>query len=311
MAEELGSVNQEERLQNHRIAVVTTTFYKEWSVAQAGSNKNADQLRGDLAIETLRQAKEKGYQLMIVDGGSSESFKNHLKGLGVDVHNQMEGGMSASRRQTFKEAAILPGVEVICWIEPEKVSMIENINKAAKPIIEGDADIVIPARTAESFKTYPEQQVISEQKLNRLFSTILRLTGLWPKNSPDMDSSFGPRIFKNDPEILNIFTCQFKLKENSRLAQAVKPDNYSNAIFFPIMLALERKLRVVSSPVDYVHPKIQTEYETGNAEYERKRIDQKNDIVKGAIELARYLINDPQKPSELFDLGNTIISNNE
>jgi hypothetical protein len=72
------------------------------------------------------------------------------------------------------------------------------------------------------------------------------------------------------------------------------------------MLALEKKLRVIPVPIDYVHPKIQTEYETGNTEYEHKRIGQKNDIVKGAIQLARYLINNPQKPSELLVLNSPI-----
>lgn len=289
-----------EQLQYHSVAVVTTTFYKEWSSIKVGQSVNADQLRGDLAIQAIQLAKEKGYQLTIVDGGSSSEFRDALKNLGISVSDQQERGMSASRRQAFRAAADLDGVSVICWTEPEKISMVDHLEEAVGVLVEKHADIVIPSRTAESFLTYPEQQAKSEQKLNHLFSKVLRLMGLLPEDLPDLDVAFGPRIFCNTPAILDLFTRKYRLKENSKLSQLVKPDNYSNATFFPLMLALEREMKVISVPVTYHHPRAQTDFEAGNQGFEQKRIDQRRDIVKGAIQFARYLINNPQKLGDLL-----------
>lgn len=305
MTEQQGNGQKEqammqERLQNGRVAIATTTFYKDWLPSNRIDPISTDQLRGDLAIEAIKLAIDKGYRLAVVDGGSSTAFKNTLGALGVRLIDQEEKGMSASRRQVFREAAVFSGVDAICWTEPEKISMVENLRRAVKPILEGRADIVIPTRTTESFKTYPEQQAKSEQKANHLISEVLRLSELLPKDNPDLDTFFGPRIFRNDPEIIQLFTRQYRLKENSRLTAIVKPDSYLNAIFFPIMLALERKLRVVSISINYHHPQGQTDFERGNTEFEIKRERQKQDIVRGTIQLARFLINAPQKPSELL-----------
>ena len=286
------------------MAIATTTFYKDWLPSHSGTSMSADQIRGDLTLEAIKVAVEKGYQLAVVDGGSSAEFRKTLSVRGVRVIDQKEKGMSASRRQVFQEAAAFPGVDAICWTEPEKISMIENLGQAVKPILEGRADIVIPTRTAESYKTYPEQQVKSEQKANHLFSNVLRVTGLFPKDSPDLDTFFGPRVFRNDPEIIQLFSRQYRLKEDSRLAAIVKPDSYLNSTFFPIMLALEKKLRVISIPIDYHHPQRQTDFERGNTEFEIKRVTQKQDIVRGVIQLARFFINNPQKPSELLVADN-------
>lgn len=302
MVENADLLRQSEKLNNNsRFAVVTSTFYREWTVSQSGNPVSADQIRGDLAIETLRLAKDKGYQLVVVDGGSSREFVASLEKLGITVSKEKERGMSPSRQQGFKEATVLSGVDTICWTEPEKISMVENLQEAARPILENQADIVVPARTTQSLESYPDQQAVSEQRLNYYFNKVLRLTGLLSKESPDFDVAFGPRIFKNEPTIVELFTRQYRLRENSQLSERVKPNNYSNATFFPLILALERKLRVVSVPVPYVHPKVQTEFEKGSKEFERKRISQKQDIVRGAIELARYLIDNPQKPSELLE----------
>lgn len=311
MTELQANVQQEpsmtqERLQNRRVAIATTTFYKDWLPSQSATSMNADQIRGDLAIEAIKVAVEKGYQLAVVDGGSSAAFKDALSVLGIRVIDQEEKGMSASRRQVFQEAAILRGVDAICWTEPEKISMVENLGKAVKPILEGRADIVVPTRTAESYKTYPEQQVKSEQKANHLFSEVLRLTGLLPIDNPDLDTFFGPRVFRNEPEIVQLFTRQYQLKDDSRLSTIVKPDSYLNSTFFPIILALEEKKRVMSVSIDYHHPQSQTNFEKRNTEFEAKWVTQKQDIVSGAIQLARFFINNPQKPSELLASNNSV-----
>lgn len=303
------SQEDKERLDRRRkIAVATTTFYKGWSSAE-DAPMTEDQLRGNLAIRMLSTAKEMGYQLAVVDGGSSPEFIEALKKHDINISSQKEKGMSASRRQVFEEASVLNGVEVICWTEPEKILMIENLLQAAQPVLDGEADIVIPARTEEGFASYPPQQAYSEMRFRHFYNKILKLNGLIPENPEDLnkpegttglDIAFGPRIFRNDPEIREFFMHKYKLKEGSKLTGKVKPESYSDATFFPIMLALVNKKIVKSVTVPYyIHPEEQTKFETGKKEYDKKREDQKYDIVKGAIELARLLIENPERISEL------------
>jgi hypothetical protein len=238
---------------------------------------------------------------VVVDGGSSSEFLDRLREIGVEPIEQKEGGMSASRRQVFNEASSLEGAEVICWTEPEKVDIINHLQQAATPVLEGEADIVVPARTEAGFDSLPPAQAKSEKKYNRLYNKVLRSTGLLEKSEPDLDSYFGPRIFKNDPQILNIFTRKYKLKEASRLEGIVKTESYSNTTFFPLMIALEKGLKVKSVPIEYRHPEEQTEQETGDVSFDDKRKNQGHDIVRGAIQMARYLIDNPQRPSELIE----------
>lgn len=283
---------------NHHIVVATTTFYPAWE--EESLETNADQIRGDLAIEALKTAVGKGHQVAVVDGGSSQEFINALSGYGINVIHQEEKGMSASRRQVLHSASLRSDCQAICWTEPEKISMIQNLQNAGRLVISREADIVIPCRTKESYATYPEQQAKSEQRANHFFNLVLREINLLPENSSDLDVFFGPRILRNDPEILALFTTKYRLKDKSKLEGTVKPDNYLNATFFPIIAALKKGKKVVGVPVDYVHPTIQTAFETGNPEFENKRLSQKIDIVRGTVQFARLLIDNHQKPSELL-----------
>ena len=281
--------------------VATTTFYRGWQ--PDGDEQNPDQLRGNLAIEAVKTALEEGFQVVVVDGGSSEGFVDALTDLDIEVSQQKERGMSTSRRQAFNEATLKTEAKVICWTEPEKVSMVRELADAARSVLENEVDIVIPARSKSSFETYPPQQAESEQRANHYLNKVLRIADLLPDGSEDLDLFFGPRIFRNDPETLSLFTRQYRLKEDSRLKGVVKPDNYLNATFFPVMLALGQGLRVESVPVDYQHPEKQTALETGHHDFEEKRVRQRQDIIKGAVQLVRLMVNDGKKPSELIAPG--------
>ena len=142
----------------------------------------------------------------MVDGGSSEAFKAELAGMKISLLPELERGMSSGRQQAFAETAKLEGVKVICWIEPEKVSVIRDcLPEAVLPILNDEADIVVPKRIDSSFEKYPEYQVKYEQKANRLWNDILRARGLLAEDSEDLDVWFGPKFFINNPELVKLF----------------------------------------------------------------------------------------------------------
>ena len=299
---ETGLVESEEPLSEARhIVVATSLIYRTWEKERTvGTPLTEDNLRGDCALQMIHKALENGYQIAVIDGGSSKDFLSELTALGVSVSKEKERGMSASRRQALSEASEPENGKVIAWFEPEKISMVDCLWKLCLPILHGEADIVVPERTEESFGTYTLQQAKSEKRFNHFWNKVLRLAGLLKGDDPDLDVAFGPKIFRNKPEILALFLKQYSLRKGSKLESVVKPDAYSNATFFPIISALHKGFKVRSIPVNYRHPENQTEFENAHPErYERKRNTQKKDIVWGAVELVRSLINDPKKQSEL------------
>ena len=50
------------------VSLAAATFYPSWPVDRV------DKVRGDLAIKTIREIKNKGFSLFISDSGSSEKF---------------------------------------------------------------------------------------------------------------------------------------------------------------------------------------------------------------------------------------------
>jgi len=165
-----------------------------------------DKIRGDLALASLNEAERKGFQILVVDGGSSSAFVDHLHEGEVQCKSQEEPGMSASRRQAIQQGSSLEGVEAVAWVEPEKVSFVRDcLSVAAAPILDGSADMVIPKRDKESWNTYPSYQADHEKRANRHWNSILRKSGILPEGVEDLDVWFGPRIFKNDSEILGLF----------------------------------------------------------------------------------------------------------
>lgn len=294
------------------IGVATTTKYEKWFPLAIGAERDIrdiDGIRGDLALETLREAARNGFQVVVVDSrDSTNAFKEELARvrdeLGISVQEEQESSMSAGRRQAFEAIGNLDGVKVISWIEPEKVSMVNNLIQAARPILNDEADIVIPARDERAFSRYPEYQVVYEKAGNRKFNRFLKEHELLPQEAPTLDLWFGPRLFKNDPDIRSLFQHTWALdhtrldgtvKENRDENTAMDPELWPNATFLPIVGALEyykrlaKKPRIVSMTVSYEHPEIQTKSETANTDtisgtFRDKR-RQQFDSILGAAEL--------------------------
>lgn len=275
------------------VAITTATFYPDWYLGKA-SAKEIDKVRGDLALRMIDSAKMKGFQIIVVDGGDNKFFKKALSNLGIHPLSEKQKGMSASRQQAFKAASNLKQVQVICWVEPEKVSIITDcLPTAIFPILEGKADIIVPRRNRKLFKkTYPDYQFKFEQESNRIWNDLLKKYGLRSNNDPELDVWFGPKFFRNDPQIVSCFTDQYSFKANlkSPLNKIVKPELWANAVFFPVISALHKGNRVIDLEVLYKHPKEQTYAEQDNAEIRKKRKFQQKSIILASEFFIRMLL---------------------
>lgn len=279
------------------IAIVTGTFYPTWYEGEAKDPLSVDKLRGDLALESFRSAQKQNFQLMVVDGGSSDEFKIALEQNNVYFEMQKQkGGYSPARRQGIERAETLQGVKVIGQTEPEKVYVVSNcIETGSLPILKNEADIVVLKRDEESFSTYPKLQAQQEQKANKLYNDILRAHGLLKDDDLDLDFWFGQRFFANTPQLTELFktTYQYR-KDSTELDKKVNVEMYSNIQYFPIVGALHRGLRVKSVLVPYRHPQIQTRFEEGNLDFDKKRYVQRRTIITELVNFIRYLEGSPR-----------------
>jgi len=211
---QFSSDHEKEENLHGRIGIATATYYPKWYPTTEENDTAApsvDKIRGDLALETIAEIKNGGYKGVVVDGGSSAAFLAAAEAIGVTIEAEEEEGMSASRRQAFAAVSKIPGVEAICWTEPEKVSMVRDcIDGPAQMVLDGETDIVVPTRDNAGLQSYPDYQVKFEQQSNKLWNGILRRHDLMSDDSPDLDAWIGPRIFKNTPEMLELFQRKYQ-----------------------------------------------------------------------------------------------------
>lgn len=255
------------------IGIAVTTYYPKWYQGKLRSIKHTDKVRGDLAIEFAKVCAKEGYNLVIADGNSSKSFKRTISQIkGVIFIKRRSKKRSPSKRMAIKRLSKIPGVKVIILSEPEKISLIKDcLPLLIKPILNKEADIVIPKRNQELFKkTYPDYQYESEVEGNSLYNEILRSHNLLNKEAEDYDMFFGPTVFYNTQKIKNLFMKIHKIPTGKSLKDniVIDPEEYSNTIFFPVVLALKKKFNVRSVIVPFSYP-----------------LTQKNNEEKGQTEL--------------------------
>lgn len=297
-SQEIGNIESSEVLFNPKsVAIVTGTFYPTWYEGKPHDLLSSDKLRGDLAFSTFSLAKNKGYNLVVIDGGSSDAFTKALEQQNVYFEIQKQkGGNSPARRQGIERAETLQGVKVIVQTEPEKVSMVSDcIQSASLPILKDGVDIVVATRNEQGFSTYPRYQSQQEQRANSLCNKILRSRGLLKINDPDLDFWFGARFLINKTEVTVLFKEVFQFnKGNTAIDKLINVEMYSNVQFFPIVRALYSGLKVKSVEVPYKHPQAQTAFEEENPSFDRKRDIQRRTITTELIHFIRYLENSPK-----------------
>jgi len=274
-----------------RIAIVVITYYPDWYQGKLRSIKQTDKIRGDLAIDFLKKTSQLGYNVIVGDGKSSKSFLKVISQMpNLVIFKSRSSKRFGRKKQIIKHASKLPKVQVIIMTEPEKISIIDNISALTEPILNGQADIVIPKRENSFFeKTYPKYQYQSEIEGNKLYNEILRTNGFL-KDNKDLDLFFGPRVFLNQSNIVSLFIKRFKLKINKEafLDYYFDIEDYSANLFFAIILALKKKFRIKSVEIPFSYPKIQKENEENGSRktFEEKRKFQKLTIL---IELLYFI----------------------
>jgi hypothetical protein len=270
-------LDREYELNPSDVGIFTMTFYPDLI--------GANGVRAKLAVDMLRRASMQGYSVVIADGGSCNEFVKSIVNIDkVRIINPQEKGMSASRRAGLLEAANT-SAKVIMWNEPEKSPVIgDSILKASQLIVNGDADIVIPGRSVDGFNSLPPEQKTAEEKLNKGFRRILRQFG-HVENVPEIDISFGPKLFRNSPQILDIFSHIYEYQPTGKKwDRKVNPERWANSLYIPVAEAIINGMKVVPFVFsDYIHPAEQTKIETGDLFFARKRIEQFQDVLRSVV----------------------------
>lgn len=240
------------------VVFATTTLYKK-----------PDEVRAKLAVEMIRQALANGFRVVAVDA-STVSVKKILRESGALVFDQEQPGMGPSRRQAIQTAADVAGNDgVVVWTE-EKPQIVPFIEKLAKPIIEKQADLVIPQRM--SMDSYPEMQKYAE---------LLGNQGFYLLTGRPLDMWVGVRVLRAD---LACHFTEYKGEYGDRW----------DSIFIPVLRMIKEGKRVIGIKVNYIHPKEQTAAEDDFLMY-KKRIAQLTTLVdameKEAVKLGLYIPN--------------------
>ena len=288
------------------VAVAMTTYYPKWYQGKLRSIKHTDKIRGDLALQSIQKASELGYQVVVADGESSKSFRKALSLTSCSkLIMRRPVKSSAAKRKAIKITAKLPNVKVIVLTEPEKVSLIKYyIPDIVKPVLTDNIDIVVPRRNLDLFEsTYPDYQYESEIEANNLYNENLKSNNLMNEKE-EFDWFFGPKAFRNDPKIISLFMKKYSIAyDNFSLPKDYfDPENYSNVLFFPILQALKKKLKVKSVEIPFSYPLLQKENETsGNKElFIEKRKSQRLGLLVELMHFISYLEKNPKSGVRLM-----------
>lgn len=304
MSERLGCnvpFEGELKLKPGSVALIYGTFFPKWYPGKLRSVGDTDKVRGDLTLKCMAKAEQRGYPSVVSDGGSTADFLERLRGFKsilLVIRKGIERG--EGRRQGFKAASEITGVEVLLQNQGEKPSIVLDAPKIAFPIQKGDADIIVPRRNPALHKaTYPEFQWKSEVSSNAKYNGLLHRTGLLPEDEY-LDMFFGPFAFRNDPKILELFFEKYEfVLPATGIKKYVQPELWSDGYFFSIVKALHEGHKVSSVEVDFRYPKIQRKNEETTEkgavdQFTKKRVAQKWGLLDELIHFIRLLRNDPK-----------------
>lgn len=279
------------RIKLKTIALALITYYPSWYQGKLRSIRHTDKVRGDLAIEFCNKAIKLGCQIVVADGKSSKTFRKTLSSInGLIFIKRRSLERSSAKLQAIKKAAKMPGVKVIILAEPEKVSLLDSLKKITTPILEEKADVVVPKRQDDLFKkTYPLYMYHSEIEGNKLYNEVLRSKEIL-RSREDLDMFFGPRVFANNKKVISLFNkpYHFKIGKSDIINSYFNPGAYSTTLYFPIIKALLKGLRLENIEIPFSYPQLQKENEEkGSRElFEEKRKNQRISIL---IELLHFL----------------------
>jgi hypothetical protein len=277
-------------------AIATTTFYP----SRDGKMAPGDIVRSKLALEMISAAKNQGYEVMVVDGGSDSNWRNAVLQTGAYLSDEVDhprGILGPGRRQAIEFAANMDR-KLVAWVEPEKAPLIQAAGYmhlrplaiAGAPVLEGTANLVVPRREDE-LASYPEQQRFEEITGNLTVRDTLRdyfISKGMPFDQaadkvPYLDMWIGPRIMdaEGTARFLQYKGELWDKDADNKQGAMVKHDAWES-IFVPVWQAMFDGLRVGGVVVPYVHPAEQTALESKILSYSHKRVEQLNVITTAA-----------------------------
>ena len=136
----------------------------------------------------LAELSRQGLRVAVADGGSPSSFLDAIGALpGFELRRGVTGGLLAQVRASL-DLARSWGTRRVLYTEPDKHSFftthLTGFLEAAA--VNRDADLVLAARSVESFSTYPPIQQRVETMVNDLCADATGITA---------DYSYGPFLF--------------------------------------------------------------------------------------------------------------------
>ncbi len=278
------------------VALALIGYYTSWYKGAVRNIADTGKIRGDLALEFLQKARDYGYRVVFVDGGSSHSFLQELKKVQGIIFEEMRENVvkrSPKKQRAYVLASKIKGVKVIVSVEAEKLSLLDSISKIVTPLLIDQVAIVIPKREEKLFKeSYPHFQYLSEKQANKEYNHALRKQQLLMQDQEDLDILFGPIAFQNTSELLPLFLQRVKFRKYEDgvfPSEFHDPDQYSNAYFFPTILALKHNFKVQSVTIPFTYPVTQKENEEVlEKEFEKKRILQREGILSNLYDFLEY-----------------------
>lgn len=226
------------------ICIATSTMYKD------------DDPRIELFLKMLGEAVKYGLRIVCTDA-SSQAVKSQMAAAGGEYLElcDAEQGMGPARRQAMERAGEIAGSRgAVFWTEPEKWGLIRDVVRICKRIFSCQVAVVVPWRSAASWRSMPEYQVEVERYGN---SAWKRYTGVV------LDVWFGPRAISVDTA-LELF-----LEDDGMLW---------DGIFRPLIRIIAARLLVTVCDVDYIYPaeQVQEELESEEVGIERRGKQQAN-----------------------------------
>lgn len=321
--------NKEFEFDPKSIAVVTATRYPEYkgfidtnaiSSLTPAQIADTDTIRGNLALQTVREASKRGYNMLVSEGGSNQAFLDDLHNIaGVTVLKRPKPQRAVGKRQVYETAAGIPDIQATVWLEAEKTPLVPFVPNIVQPILQDEADIIIIGREEKIWKdTWPPYMYQMEKEANQKWNGILHTFSLLPQNE-NLHMFCGPRAFRNSPEMVDIWTEKYSFdpgpseSENPTgwkfVRRFVKPEEYSDGQFFPVVKALYQRLidpthgpRVINVDLPFEYPEIQRLNEMTpekEAQFLEKRKDQFYGFMVETVHYIRYLMGPNAEKSKL------------
>ena len=237
--------------------IATTTFYNP--------NSEVDKSRAEISKGAIRNMKDLGYEVVVVDGGSSDEFLDSISPY-CKLFNENPQGMGNGRRQAVREC-LETNARVIAWTEPEKESYIPELYKTVTPILNGEAELVMPSRP--NLDNYPLTQQYAEKFA---IKTMGNLTG------KTLDYWFGPKTWKKE---LSTIVLDYKSEYGDKW----------DSLFLPFLKIIKSGVKTIDIPVNYKHPNQQTLIEEGDVNMDLKRLIQLNNLIPASIDYWKSLDN--------------------